>query len=99
VHSLRPRDGGSAGWQPEYSFSYAYGPGGFAPARLAKLAGQIQDNQDTSGARGKYLSFYRAKKTAFPRGQADYPSNWKLAICATSIPDAQNFEACVSRMN
>lgn len=67
VHSLRPRDGGSAGWQPEYSFSDAYGPGGFAPARLAKLAGQIQDNQDTSGARGKYLSFYRAKRTAFSR--------------------------------
>ncbi len=67
VHSLRPRDGGSAGWQPEYSFSDAYGPGGFAPARLAKLAGQIQDNQDISCARGKYLSFYRAKRTAFSR--------------------------------
>lgn len=94
VHSLRPRDGGSAGWQPEYAFSDAYGPGGFAPTRLAKLAAQIQDNRDSSGARQKYLSFYRAQKTA----AGAYPKNWQRAICATSIADQGDFNACVSKM-
>lgn len=94
VHSLRPRDGGAAAWQPEYAFSDAYGPGGFGPARLAKLAAQIQDNRDTSGARQKYLSFYRAQKAA----AGAYPGNWQRAICATSIADQGDFNACVGKM-
>jgi hypothetical protein len=92
VFSLRPLPDGTDGWQHEYTFSQAFGPGGFSPSRLAKLAARIQDNTDTSGARQNYLSFYRARKA--PAGA--YPGNWQRAICATSIADQADFNACVS---
>lgn len=94
VHSLRPRPQGPPDWQPEYTFSDAYGTGGFTPARLAKLAARMQDNADTSLARQHYLSFYRAQNA--PAGA--YPQNWKRAICAIAIADQAAFNGCVSQM-
>jgi len=94
VYSLRPQPTGKPGWQHEYTFSEAFGPGGFTATRLAGLAAKIQDNTDTSLARQHYLSFYRAQKA--PDGT--YPRNWKRAICATSIADQTAFDTCVGTM-
>lgn len=98
VHSFRPFKGGGKTWRIEYSFNDAYGRGGFVPGRLAKLAAQMQDKQDTSGARETYLSFYRATKADFPNGGSDYPKSLRQAICATSNANPQDFQTCVTAL-
>ena len=82
--------GGS--WQKEYRFSTAYGVSDYTPANLAKLAANMQDNDDTTGARATYRKFYSGRDTE------SASKTWQQVICATSFSEEADFWDCVGKV-